>query len=244
MKKRIAALMGFCMIVSGICAYAEEASADDTAYTEKAVRVVHDGQEDGELNLRFYEETPNVPFLGIGAYSDYLYQQPLTRKEKEDGTAVLENRIGEELVFDPETGSITVSDWNRFFDLPLPLEAEAMGWKDTATRFIRITDVAFEGEAVPVCFDFGRYGIPVHTDENDIYLPVSTLSNIMTDIATNHMIFNGEKLYVQRISLDGTSPEGLYQTERLKAELQGQERPADIVLHWIRRWQNRDWKGR
>ena len=229
MKKRIAALMGFCMIVSGICAYAEEASADDTAYTEKAVRVVHDGQEEGELTLRFYEETPNVPYLGIGAYSDYLYQQPLTRKEKEDGTAVLENRIGEELVFDPETGSITVSDWNRFFDLPLPLEAEAKGWKDTATRFIRITDVAFEGEAAPVSLDFGRYGIPVHTDENDIYLPVSTLSNIMTDIATNHMIFNGEKLYVQRISLDGTSPEGLYQTERLKAELQGQERPADIV---------------
>ena len=81
--------MGFCMIVSGICAYAEEASADDTAYTEKAVRVVHDGQEEGELTLRFYEETPNVPYLGIGAYSDYLYQQPLTRKEKEDGTAVL-----------------------------------------------------------------------------------------------------------------------------------------------------------
>ena len=43
------------------------------------------------------------------------------------------------------------------------------------------------------------------------------------------MVYNGEKLYAQRMSFDGAYPEGLYQSERLKAEFQGKERPKDIA---------------
>ena len=89
-----------------------------------------------------------------------------------------------------------------FFDLPLPLEGEAMGFKDTSTRFARITNVEYEGEKSPVNIDFSEYGIKVYADDEDIYLPVSTLSNMMTDIATNHMLYNGEKLFVKRVTLD------------------------------------------
>ena len=200
-----------------------------TGYSEKNVKVITGGQEAGELALRFYDETPNVPYMGISEYSEYLKQQPLTLQENGDGTVVLENEIGEGLVFDPEAGTFTIADWNRFFDLPLPLENEALGWKDTATRFIRITDVEFDKEASPVTLDFAKYGIRVYADEDDIYLPVSTLSNIMTDIAANHIVYNGENLYAQRMSLDGSTPEGLYGTETLKAQLQGQKRPADLA---------------
>ena len=198
-------------------------------FTEKMVTVITDGEEAGELPLRFYEATPNVPYLGIGAYSDYLKQMPLTLEQREDGTIVLVNERGAELSLAPKAGVITVDDWNAFFDLPLPLEDKALGWKDTATRFVRMRDVEFEKEAEPVVLDLAAYGINVYADEKDIYLPVSTLSNIMTDIATNYIVYNGENLYAQRMSLDGSAPEGLYETETLKAQLEGEERPEDIV---------------
>lgn len=209
-------------------AFAEETESG-TEYSEKTVKVLTDGKEAGELVLRFYDVTPNVPYLGMNEYSTYLKKMPLSMQEKEDGTFVLENGIRAELIFDPDAVTITVPDWNAFFDMPLPLENQAIGWKDTATRFIRITDVEFDKEAAPVTLDFDEYGIQVYADESDIYLPVSTLSNIMTDIATNHVLYNGENLYVQRMSLDGSSPEGLYETEALKAQLQGEKRPEDVV---------------
>ena len=226
MKKGIIVLMLILCMCIPVSADETESS---TGYSEKDVTVLTDGKEAGELTVRFYDDTPNIPYLGISEYSEYLKHQPLKMEENKDGTFKLENGIGEEMLFDPDEGTITVADWNGFFDLPLPLEDEAKGWKDTATRFIRIRDVEFEKEAAPVTLDFARYGIRVYADENDIYLPVSTLSNIMTDIATNYVVYNGKNLYVQRISLDGSCPDGLYDTERIKAELQGQERPEDIV---------------
>ena len=223
---------GWVLFVMILCiclpAYADETESS-TDFSEKIVKVLKEGKEDGELSLRFYNETPNVPYMGIDEYSQYMKQQPLTMTENGDGTFVLENEIGEELVCDPDAGVITIADWNRFFDFPLPLENEAKGWKDTATRFIRIKDVEFEKEAAPVTLDFAKYGIRVYADENDIYLPVSTLSNIMTDIATNYMAYNGKDLYAQRMSFDGSFPEGLYETETLKAQLEGSDRPEDMA---------------
>ena len=198
------------------------------SYVEKNTTVITDSKEVGELPLRFYTKTPHIPYLGIGAYSEFVYKQPLTLRQNEDGTCALVNPIGEEVHCDPKAGTIEVRDWNRFFDLPLPLENEAKGWKDTATRFVRILDVAFEGEPEIVLLDFARYGITVYADEKDIYLPVSTLSNMMTDIATNYMLYNGEKLFVQRVSLSGEDPAGVYESEVLRAETQGRKRPADI----------------
>ena len=221
-------LILFAMILCVSLPVSAGISVNGSGYTEKPVTVLTDGQEAGELVLRFYYETPNVPYIGMNEYSQYVYQQPLSPEKKDDGTVVLKNGIGEELVCDPEEGTITVADWNRFFDLPLPLEDEAKGWKDTATHFIRITDVEFDKEAKSVTLDLAKYGIRVYADDEDIYLPVSTMTNIMTDIAANHMLYNGENLYVQRMSLDGSAPEGLYQSEALKAQLTGENRPKDL----------------
>ena len=204
-------------------------NVDPEGYTEKSVPVVSEQQDAGELPLRFYYETPNVPYMGINEYSQFMGKEPMTVTANEDGTYTMENWCGATLLCDPDAGTLTLDDWNWFFDYPLPLENEAKGWKDTATRFIRMTDVVFDKEAEAVTLDPGSYGIRIHADENDIYLPVSTLSNIMTDIATNHIVYNGEKLYANRMSIDGTFPEGLYESETIKAELGGQKRPADIV---------------
>ena len=230
MKKLLAMVLTLCLCVAAWCgALAEAAPEGGAAYTERETKVFVEGEEAGTLPLRFYADAPHVPCMGIGAYSNFMYRRPLTLVDNGDGTCALENEIGEALRCDPEAGVILAEDWNRFFDLPMPLEDEAMGWKDTRTRFARIVSVEYEGEAEPVELDFARYGIPLHADGEDIYLPVSTLSNMMTDIATNHLLYNGESLYAQRIDLNGLAPAGLYNSQTLDAELQGQPRPEDVV---------------
>ena len=207
--------------------YAEEAAG--TSMQEQVTKVYTDGEEAGTLTLRFYEDTPHIPYLGIGAYSQYLKEQPLTMKKNEDGTCALVNSIGEELTCDPDAGVIVVKDWARFFDKPLPLEDQALGWKDSTLHNVRLAKEEFEGEPEEVTLDFAKYGIRIYADEEDIYLPVSTLSNIMTDIATNHILYNGEKLYVQRMSIDENSMEGFYDSEAFRRKIDGELRPDDMV---------------
>ena len=137
MKKLLSLLAMILCVCMPACAGETESS---TGFSEKGVPVILEGEDVGELTLRFYDETPNVPYLGISAYADFMKLHELTLHEEENGTFVLENEIGEDLVCDPEADVITIADWNRFFDLPLPLEDVARGWKDTSTRFIRILD--------------------------------------------------------------------------------------------------------
>lgn len=223
-------LLAGLLVLLLLCALAVSASADGASYTEKTVPVIVNvnGEKADEVTLRFYDETPHVPYWGLNAYSQYMKHQPL-RLVKEDGTLAMENGIGEKLFCDITAGQITVPNWNRFFDLPLPLEDEALGWKDTATRFARITAIDFEGEPAPVTLDFAKYGIKMYADGDDIYLPVSVLSNMMTDIATNHLLYNGENLYALRFDLEGRPVEGFFESEQLQAEMKGGKRPEDLV---------------
>ena len=216
------------LVLWAITVFSLTASADEIQYTQKETEVIRDQEEAGELPLRFYEETPHVPYMGFCEYSKFMRRQTLALRE-EDGLVILENGNGDELVCDIEAGKITIRDWNQFFALPLPLEHEALGWKDTSTSFIRIAAVDFEGEPAPVELDLGRYGIRIYADEEDIYLPVSVLSNLMTDIATNHLLYNGEKLFARRMDLEGSSPAGFWESEAFQKLFEGEDRPEDII---------------
>lgn len=216
-------------LITVICMTASAVSADEAAYTEKSVKVFTEGKESGELPLRFYDAAPHIPYMGMNEYSQFMRQQSFSLQTGEDGSCVFTNWNGAELHCDPEAGVMTVPDWNAFFALPLPLEDRALGLKDTCVHYARITEIEYEGDPEEVRLDFAKYGIAFYCDGMDVYLPVSVLSNMMTDIATNYMLYNGENLYAQRVSLDGGGIKGLYDSEMLKAQIQGEARPEDVV---------------
>ena len=167
-----------------LCVILAAAAAADTNYTEKTVKVFDkEDTEKGELTLRFYEATPNVAYIGFQEYWDYMNKTPLTMTANADGTALFRNGQGGELVCDPAAGTLYSADWNLFVNPPLPLEGTAKGLKDADCQFVRITEIIYEGDPKPVTIDLAKYGIGMYADEKDVYLPVSTVSNLLTDIA-------------------------------------------------------------
>ena len=198
-------------------------------YTQQLTKVYADGNEAGELTLRFYKKMPNVPYMGMGAYYQYMRGQSLSFEEIDEGICTLENYVGDKLLCNVNDGKIVIEDYAKFFSYPMPIEDKASGLKDISSHFVRITDIEYLGEAAPIEFDFEKYGIRVYSDQNDIYLPLSILTNIMADISTNYILYNGEKLYVRSADLQGRGIEGFYDSERLKAELLGKERPDDLI---------------
>ena len=232
--RRTLALFIVLLLATPIVVFAEVPDTTGTAsqaptFAERTTKVYTSGQEVGALPLRFYDSTPNIPYLGMIEYARYMFQQPLTLRESGDGVYALANEAGVEILCYADAGVIVARDWNGFCDLPYPLENRGRRWKDTSVPFVRVTGVEYEGEPKPVEFDFAKYGINIYSDENDIYLPVSTLTNMMADVAANHLLYNGENLYAEVMDIEGNPPEGFFDSGRYAAELRGEERPADIV---------------
>ena len=224
MKKTILSLLlVLCLLVSA-------AGFTEQALTEKATPLYDiNGEADGELTLRFYEETPHIPYIGIREYMTRVMHFTVTAEANENGTLTLKNELGGELRCDAAAGTITSPDWVKMITPKMPLEGEARSLKDSSCAFVRITDITYEGEPAPVTFDFAKYGIRIYTDREEAWLPLSVLSNMMTDIATNHLRYDGKSLHRARMSTNSKAEDPLLMNDTIAALMNGQERPADVI---------------
>ena len=216
-------LLALCLLVSA-AGFAEQAPAEKTAVLYTAA-----GEEDGELTIRYYEETPHIPYLGISEYMTRVMHFTMTAEANEDGTLSLKNGSGGELLCDEAAGTITSPDWIRVVTPKLPLEGAPHSLKDSSCAFARITDITYEGEPAPVTFDFAKYGMKIYTDGGDAWLPLSVLSNMMTDIATNHLRFDGTNLYLAQMTVKNNPDDPILLNDTIIALLNGQDRPADLI---------------
>ena len=192
-------------------------------------KVYYNEEVIAELDLRFYDETPNIPYLGMKEYAQLMMDMSLNVKDNGDGTYQVENPNGAKLICDPQQGTIFAEDWAAFLAQPLPLEDKALGLKDMSNRFARITDIVYEGEPDPVTIDLVKYGISLYSDGNDIYLPVSTMTNLLTDIATNQLVYNGENLYKRNFDQEYFGEDGLVDSEVIRSQIFGADRPDDVI---------------
>ena len=223
MKRTVSALiLAVCMLFSAV-------SFAETAPTEVTVPLHTEVGEDIEMALRFFEGTPDIPYMGMNEFWTKILRDPLTVEKSGEGTLILKNDRGGELVCDAAAGTIYAPDWVRMTTPQMPIENGAHSLKDSNCRFIRITDVTYEGEPTPVTFDFAKYGMKIYADDSDVYLPVSTLSNMTTDIATNHLRYDWKDLYQMRFGLEAVTEDPILINERMKAWLAGEDRPADLI---------------
>ena len=224
MKKTVLPLLlVLCLLVSA-AGFAEQAPTEKNTVLYTAA-----GEEDGELTLRYYEETPHVPYLGIGAYMTRVMHFNITAEPNEDGTLTLKNGHGGELLCDGTAGTITSPDWMKMITPEMPLEGTPHGLKDSKCAFVRIADITYEGEPTPITFDFAKYGMKIYTDGEDAWLPLSVLSNMMTDVATNHLRFDGKSLYLAQLTTESNPDDPILLNESFTALLDGQQRPADLI---------------
>ena len=204
-------------------------AGEDVTFTDKDVKFIHEGTEEGTLKLRFYNDTPNVPYMGIREYAEHFMKSPMELGDNGDGTVTLKNDLGGELLCNADAGTIFSADWVKVVTPPMPLENEAISLKDMPCGFARITEISYEGEPDPVTFDFSKYDVQIYADGQDVYLPVSMLAEMMTDIATNFLSYNGETLQMYRIALNDSSLPPGYLSDTLTSQLGGEKRPEDVA---------------
>jgi len=178
------------------------------------------------LTLRYYDNCPNVPYIGLARYMDLVFGEPV-QVAVEGGKATLTSADGGVVVVDDGEDTITSESWLQFRNYLEPMQAgELSGFIDFATPFARIEDITYEKQTKPVVFDFGSYGIDLHVGEDDVYLPLATASDLMADVAMNSLAYNGREVVFLRgyedsaISIDNTYYEPISQDGK---------RPQDMI---------------
>ncbi|MCR5733381.1 MAG: S41 family peptidase [Lachnospiraceae bacterium] len=177
----------------------KEAEPQSTGYTEKEVKLFAATEEEsGEILLRFYEEMPSVPFIGLKQYKQIVDHEEITVSES-DGCVILTSEDGSSVAADPVAGTLTSESFAQFRNNERDMIAGKMtGFNDVVTPFVRIESVEYEPVTEPTVIDLSAYNIPLYTDEDDVYMPLATATDLMIDAAFNALQYDGENVCLRR----------------------------------------------
>ena len=201
-------------------------------YFVRTAGVLAGKEQAGSMDLRFYTSAPHVPYYGLKAYVNFMYQTGLTVKPLDGGVWEVANPNGTKILANPSAGTIEAADWARFQIPPLPYTT-MNGIKDTSCGWTYYSEVVFEGTPAPVTFDFAKYGIALYADKEDVYLPLELLSTMFTDVACHYVLWNGESVMVNAFDFNTYSemPLEWYESGYMRDLLTGKTQRKEDVIH-------------
>ena len=225
MRKTMSLFLALVMLLS-VCSFA---SAEETEYTVKTVPVFRGTEQAGSMDLRYYSDAPNVACYGMKAYLNLLRGEELTVTAEDGGLWTVTAPNDTSIQVNPAAGTITAADWARF-QSPLTPYDKMVGIKDSPCAWSYYTDLTFTDEPAAVIFNLAKYSIPLHADREDVYMPLALLATMFTDVATNRVIFNGEKAFLSVLDVNaiGVLPDGFY--DPMKALISGEEQRSEDVI--------------
>lgn len=165
------------------------------SYVVSEVPVFREALTDETAALRCYADLPDVPCLGLRAYYRLMLGADMAMEDRGGGIYAFAAPNGAQAVVDVNAGTLTCADLPRFTNLMGQVVPGMDNQYLDAPAFTLPAGLVY-AEAEPVTLDFAKYGIPVHADGDDVYLPLATLSDVFTNLAYMYASFNGETLYV------------------------------------------------
>ena len=171
------------------------ASAED-AFEAGELHVYRVSMDENEtVPVRWYKDTPSFPFMGIRAYYRMLFGEELGFS-REGGLATLAAPDGSTAVWDAEKGTLASDDLTKFI-FPPKLKGEGHGnLASGLPPYLAVKEEVKEREASPSVLDLAAYGIPFYTEEDELWLPLATLSDLF-ETQKNYMSFwNGKNIYI------------------------------------------------
>lgn len=234
LKKTTAALLALCLMFTAMgvwfdkaCAVASDEENPDNAYTEKEAPVFREALTDETATLRFYEDQPNVPYMGISAYYTMMVPDAkMTVENHGDGTYALANETGS-AVADVNAETLSSDNISNFTNLMVQMQEGMPNVYLDGAPYLRFQEVSPQPEKNKVTFAFADYGIDLRGDEADVYFPLATLSDMFADMAYHYSSYNGVNVY---INSDNFMPAADKRDEHYYDSIAVSQRPADAAL--------------
>ncbi len=173
--------------------------ADKDSFEEKEIPVFKGELTDDTITVRFYEDSPHVPYIGIKEYYDCIMKDSLDGEEtmsvekNDDNTYVLKSAHGEAVV-DTDKDIMKSDNMSDFTNITCLVQEGICNTYCDGIPYVHVSETEMTGDG-SVEFDFDKYNIEIYGDDKDVYFPSSTLSDIFTDLIYHFNVCNGETFY-------------------------------------------------
>ncbi len=171
---------------------------DDAKYKEVEVTAfmyTTDKEDKSTVTFRYYEETPNVPFISLKEYYKKLQGENLTAYHEGDGIFTLNNhkKGAMDATLDVNKGTITAGDYTKFSYISDVNNHE----KGVNFPLIQSVSGVYLEEAKTATIDLTEYGIKIHTDKDskNIWVPFQTAADLFINGANYYAFTMGDAVF-------------------------------------------------
>ena len=199
-------------------------ASDKTSFKVTQVNVNDNGKSTKTVALRYYDDMPHVAYIAVSDFQNMLVPSKSIRVNK---TAASQYQLvtskGETAMVNTADESMTFDDYMSFVSLGA---TNAAGIVDAAElSYVREQPVTYSPAAASVTFDLKKYGINLRGDGQMVYVPLTTLSDMYSNIEGKHVFFNGERI----ILTDFVTPPATIDKAFCMKPYETAERPADLA---------------
>ena len=198
----------------------------DLTFATRQIPVNRGGEEDGSVSLRFYDDMPSVAYISMADFQQLMLPGTTILVTKtSEGEYTLAGPFAEATV-NITTEQFSTDDYLGFTNM-MGLVQEGMDnvYLD-GSPFIRYTRQEVTPASATVTFDFKKYGIDLRGDDSAVFFPLSTLSDLYSDLYYHFAAFNGEKVIVVNdnensdiVKLDKESTVSVLKSESRNADM-------------------------
>lgn len=203
-------------------------ASDNTPYQVTEVSVNDNGESTKTVTLRYYEDMPHVAYIAVADFQKMLVPSKHIKVSRTAASQYqLETSKGETALVNTAEESMTFDDYISFVSMDV-INAEGFVQNDDdELSYVREMPATYTPAAASVTFDLKKYGIDLRGDGRMVYVPLSTLSDMYSDLGGNHVFFNGEKIMLTDFE---TMPGTLDAAFFLKP-YETTKRPADLAAY-------------
>ena len=214
----------------------ETATGDDASdkmpFKVTQTIVNNNGKSTKTVALRYYEDMPHVAYIAVADFQDMLLAGTSIRVSK---TAVSQYSLttshGQTATVNTAEESMTFDDFVNFVALGVTTSGESGGNDDVddddEPSFYRGEPSPLTPATATLSLNMKKYGIDLRGDGRMVYVPLSTLSDMYSNLYGNHVMFNGEKIIVTNFEKTPAEIDAAF----FKKPYQTEERPQDLAAY-------------
>ena len=172
-------------------------------YVERMYPVVDpQNSPQGMVMLRFYNDMPSVAYVSISNFQSMMYPGTTVQVVKTaEHQYALASPCGTAKV-DTANDLFESNDYEAFTNMMDMVQPGMPNTSYDALPIIRWKSLDASPKQVDVTLDYGKYGIDIREDGENVYFPFATIADLYTDGYMHMADFNGETVMV--------APDGAY----------------------------------
>ncbi len=158
----------------------QEKPDSEVNFTPKTMKAYHYTKSSTQNETVYFRDDRlnKFPYISLKRYYQLLTNHELTITKTGDDLYQVISANGEEATINTNTDVLTCADYQNFISSTIYRQDNVPNVYFDGAPFLRVKNVTHSKEADPTTINFKKYNINLFGKDDDIYLPVSTASNM------------------------------------------------------------------